>query len=602
MTVPLPALFTYDARMEASAGNGDESPNHVDGTAGAGAEPTPGTAGVPATPGPPEMPDVPEPGTPVATVSTIDLDDLIEELRARAGSARATHQRMSALLDAVVAVSSDLELSAVLRRIVESACELVEAKYGALGVLGPEGEELIEFVTHGVSEQERAAIGPLPHGRGLLGLIIRSPHPHRVPVISEHPDSYGFPPNHPVMTSFLGAPVRTRNEVFGNLYMTDKLTAPEFSEEDEAILAALAAAAGVAIDNAQLYHRNQTQLVWGEATRDLVSALLEGRSEDEVLVDAACRMAELTGAESCVIAQPRGSDIVVAASAGPKAPEPGTVVDDPAWRAALAATKVPKGAEWSPAEALVPISVGAKESLGVLSISGMPPQLGGGLLPLPDFAQRLAVGLTAARAQRERARINLLEDRDRIARDMHDHVIQRLFATGLSLQSAGRLVSEPVARERIEGAVDEVDAVIKDIRHTIFALHRVSDSRSLASEVSTVCEAAVVTLGFAPSLTIRGSLTVVPDHIAADLLAVVREGLSNAARHAGATEVSVQVDVTDGLRVTVRDNGRGIPKGAQRSGLDNLARRAATRGGTFELAPGESGGTTLVWAVPLGDG
>ena len=216
----------------------------------------------------PEQPleAAPGPGT-VVGLSSLQLDDLLEELRARAGSARAAHQRMTALLDAVVAVSSDLELSAVLRRIVESACELVEAKYGALGVLGPEGEELVEFVTHGVTEEERAAIGPLPHGRGLLGLIIRSPHPQRVPRISEHADSYGFPANHPVMTSFLGAPVRTRDEVFGNLYMTDKLTAEEFSADDETVLTALAAAAGVAIDNARLYDRNQTQLRWGEATR-----------------------------------------------------------------------------------------------------------------------------------------------------------------------------------------------------------------------------------------------------------------------------------------------------------------------------------------------
>ena len=509
------------------------------------------------------------------------------------------HQRMTSLLDAVLAVSSDLELSAVLRRIVESACQLVDAKYGALGVLGPQGEELVEFVTHGVTDEERAAIGPQPHGRGLLGLIIRSPHPQRVPRISEHPDSYGFPPNHPVMTSFLGAPVRTRDEVFGNLYMTDKLSAPEFSADDEAILAALAAAAGVAIDNAQLYHRNRTQLVWGEATRDLVSALLQGRSEDDVLADAARRVVDLTGARTCVIAQRQGSELVVAAAAGAPVPDVGEVVTDPVWRSVLAATAVPRVPDWTALDALVPIAVGGREALGVLSISGMPVQLGGSRAPLADFAQRLAVGLTAARAQREQARITLLEDRDRIARDMHDHVIQRLFATGLSLQSAGRLVGEPVARERIEGAVDEVDAVIKDIRHTIFALHRAPDSRSLGSEVSAVCEAAVVTLGFAPSLSIKGFLAEVPEQVAADLLAVIREGLTNAARHAGATKVSVHVEVADDVQVRVQDDGRGVPEGTPRSGLDNLARRAATRGGTFELDTSHGGGTTVVWRVPL---
>jgi hypothetical protein len=275
----------------------------------------------------------------MARLSTLELDDLLEELRGRAGSARLAHERMSALLDAVVAVSSDLDLSAVLRRIVESACQLVDAKYGALGVLGPEGEDLIEFVTHGVTAEERAAMGPTPHGRGLLGLIIRSPHPQRVDRISEHPDSYGFPANHPVMTTFLGAPVRIRDQVFGNLYMTDKRSAETFSADDEAILRALAAAAGVAIDNARLYHRSRSQQRWGEATRDLVSALLQGRSEAEVLGEAARRVVGLNGATACVIVQPQGRDLVVTAAAGDQAPSPGVVVNDPGWRAAGLARK-----------------------------------------------------------------------------------------------------------------------------------------------------------------------------------------------------------------------------------------------------------------------
>jgi signal transduction histidine kinase len=542
-------------------------------------------------------PVVSGPGS-MARLSTLQLEDLLEELRARAGSARAAQERMSALLDAVVAVSSDLELSAVLRRIVESACQLVDAKYGALGVLGPGGEDLIEFVTHGVTAEERAALGPLPHGRGLLGLIIRSPHPQRVERIREHPESYGFPANHPVMTSFLGAPVRIRDQVFGNLYMTDKQSAKAFSADDEAILTALAAAAGVAIDNARLYHHSRTSQHWGEATRDLVSALLQGRSEAEVLADAARRVVALTGARACVIAQPQGRDLVVAAAAGDEAPPVGAVVADPIWRAALATSgeSVTQGAA---AEVLLPLVVDGAGALALIVIQGMPVELGGSAAPLDDFGQRLAVGLTAASSLREKARVDLLEDRDRIARDMHDHVIQRLFATGLSLQSAGRLASEPSVRDRIETAVDEIDAVIKDIRHTIFALHRTPDSRSLTVEISAICEAAVVTLGFAPSLTIHGSPGEVPEHVAADLLAVVREGLSNAARHARATVVSVVVDIGADACVVVRDNGRGVPEGAARSGLDNLSRRASTRGGSFELASTAEGGTEVTWRVPF---
>ena len=531
-------------------------------------------------------------------LSTLELDDLLDELRARAGSARAAQERLSALLDAVVAVSSDLELATVLRRIVESACHLVGARYGALGVLGPEGDELVEFVTHGISDEVRERIGPLPHGRGLLGLLIHSPHPQRVARISEHPESYGFPENHPVMTSFLGTPIRIRNEVFGNLYMTDKRTGEEFSADDEVILTALAAAAGVAIDNARLYNRSVMQHRWGEATRDLVSALLQGRAQDDVLAAATRYVLELTDATSCAIAVPRGTDLVVAATAGEGAPPVGTVVEDADWRAELAS---PSQGVREAGAGLVLLSLGAgAEPLGVLAVQDVS-TVNGFSAALMDFAQRLGVGLTAAQAQHERGRMEMLEDRDRIARDMHDHVIQRLFATGLSLQSVGRQLTEPAARERVEAAVDEVDAVIKDIRHTIFALHRSPDSRSLASEITTLCENAVVTLGFAPTLTVRGTLVDVPDQLAADLLAVVREALSNAARHAGASVVSVLVESADGLRVEVRDNGRGVQPGTRRSGLDNLARRATTRGGQLVIAAPEGGGTELVWSVPLAD-
>jgi signal transduction histidine kinase len=402
------------------------------------------------------------------------------------------------------------------------------------------------------------------------------------------------------MTSFLGAPVRIRNQVFGNLYLTDKRNAERFSDDDETILTALAAAAGVAIENARLYHRSVTQQHWGEATRDLVSVLLAGGSEAEMLSDAVERVLHLTGAEGALIAQPAGRDLVVVASAGPKAAGVGAILDDPEVRATLASA--PSEPDPAADHVVVPLSVGGHHALGVMVVHGLPAELGGTSAPLLDFAQRLAVGLTAVSSQREKARIDLLEDRDRIARDMHDHVIQRLFATGMSLQSASRLTSEPTARERIETAVDEVDAVIKDIRHTIFALNRAPDARSLAAEVTTICEGAVVSLGFAPSLTMRGSVVDVPDHIAPDLLAVVREGLSNVARHARASQAEVVIEISDTVLVRVRDDGVGLPADAARSGLNNLARRAESRGGRFELAAVDSGGTVLDWEVPLRSG
>lgn len=544
------------------------------------------------------------------TLSSLDLEDLFEELRARTGSARDSQERLGSLLDAVVAVSQDLDLADVLHRIVVSACNLVDATYGALGVLGPGGEELVEFVTQGLTEEERAAIGTLPRGHGLLGMIITSPHPQRVSDIGEHPDSYGFPANHPPMTSFLGTPVRIRDQVFGNLYLTDKRSAKEFSEDDEAILVALAAAAGVAIENARLYDRTRSQQLWGDVIRDATQALLGGHPQAEVLDDVAGRVCALTGASSCFIALSHASDLVVVASVvvddvgrpshPPMGEPPGSLVTDAAVRSAMLSE--PRTVQrHGGTRAFIPLSLG-DAPLGILVIDWKDEERTAQLGHLADFGQGLAVSLGAASAQSERARSELYEDRDRIARDMHDHVIQRLFATGMSLQSAARNTDDS-GRAKIDAAVDELDAAIRDIRHTIFALHRPPGARVLTTEISTICRDASVTLGFPPELRLSGRTDRVPEPVAADLLAVLREALSNVARHAAATTVHVAVQVDDD-KVTVRiaDDGRGIPEDLVRSGLDNLARRAQKRGGTLDITSGPDAGTQLSWQVPLDEG
>jgi len=514
--------------------------------------------------------------------------------------APSSEARIGALLDAVVAVSSNLDLADVLHRIVLAACELVDATYGALGVIGPSGEDLVEFVTYGASEDERAAIGDLPHGRGLLGLIIESPQPQRVADIGRHPESYGFPPNHPPMTSFLGAPVRIRDEVFGNLYLTDKRGATEFSVDDEAILVALASAAGIAIENARLYDRTMAQQHWVDIAYRASSDLLDGVKEEEVLTQVAARIVEFTGAASCFVGRTRDGALVVAASTDPGRAV-GSEVADPELRTRLLG-KPQLVARADGAEATTrftaPLVLGGVP-MGVLVVdwadgSRSHEHVRG----LTSFAHRLTVSLGAATAQADRARSVLSEDRDRIARDMHDHVIQRLFATGMSLQSVARM-GDPVMRDRLDRAVDDIDSAIKDIRHTIFGLHRQIGPRALTSEISAICRDASVTLGFPPELRLAGRTDNLPEGVAADVLAVVREGVSNAARHAGATQVKVDVEVASGVTVTVVDNGVGLPPGTRRSGLDNLARRAQHRGGSMRLEPGEASGMRLVWTVPL---
>lgn len=560
------------------------------------------------------------------TPATLDLDDLIGELRARAQASSRSHERLAHLLDAVVAVTADLELSDVLSRIVRAACELVDARYGALGVLDRDREHLVEFVTRGVTPEQHAAIGDLPHGKGILGLLIREPHPLRLADLSKHPDSYGFPAHHPEMHTFLGAPVRIRAEVFGNIYLTEKSDGSEFTADDETIVVALAAAAGIAIDNARLYERSRRQRAWVETSSELSQRLLEGSTEREAMRFLVAAAVEHSYARHGFVAlhDELGRLHVVTCDleAGDAACD--TVLSAPGWRTLVQAGEpvllgaddaLPPGLDDSLTvelaavlggrhgeTAVLPVVVGA-EDVGVLVVvwDKDSASLASEMLELlAGLAGQTGLALTAARSQRDRSRLALLEDRDRIARDMHDHVIQRLFATGLSLQAASHLATHPTVRARVIDAVDELDRAIKDIRHAIFELHDLEAAtaqQAMQSVVTDLTEA----LGFHPDITIEGPLDRLPPQIVSDLLAVVREALSNVARHAGADHASVRVECADELVVNVRDNGSGIAPGVRRSGLDNLADRARARGGSLEVRPITPAGTELHWRVPLLD-
>jgi signal transduction histidine kinase len=536
---------------------------------------------------------------------------------------------MRALLDAVVAISAGLELDEVLARIVRSACTLVGARYGALGVLGPDREHLIEFVTEGVATDERLRIGELPRGHGILGLLIRDPKPLRIPDIASHPDAYGFPPNHPPMSTFLGTPLRVRDAVFGNLYLTEKEAGKEFSEEDEALIVALAAAAGVAIENARLYERSQRQRGWTLAVSEVTQALLETETERaalEVMAEEVCRVA---GAVACAVALNReGASPVVAVVRRPDGspgarPDTPTVLSGPQWVSVLDLGQpllvIPDegGAAFEPLlddvkrmvgladpapTGLVPIRAAAGEPLGLLMPVWDARAVEGTSLAmeqLEDFAQHVGLALLAARGRRDRATLTLLEDRERIARDMHDHVIQRLFATGLSLQAAERLAQHPVVRERLDTAVDDLDAAIKDIRQTIYQLHSAGSESHLREAVTNLVDGFEQALGFRAELAMAGAVAAVDPDLEIDILAVVREALANVARHAGATAAQVSVTFGDSAEVVVADNGVGIGRGEQRrSGLANLAERAAARLGTFKISEQSPQGTRLVWTVP----
>ncbi|HEX6249615.1 MAG TPA: GAF domain-containing protein [Nocardioidaceae bacterium] len=511
-----------------------------------------------------------------------------------------------ALLDAVVAISSDLDLHSVLKRIVVSACEITGARYGALGVIG-HGGGLVDFVTHGIDDEQHAAIGSLPRGHGILGLLIEQPEPLRLSHLQEHPKSYGFPPNHPPMERFLGVPVRIRGTVFGNLYLTEKAGEGDFTDQDEKLVMALASAAGFVIENARDYAQSERRRQWLEATAQINDALQPPVRLDDALRQIAIGARRVSAASAVAVvrrAEESGHDI--AAWDGRRIEDFAPLVSSLESHIAGAEDEanvvvVPLGAERT--VVLVPLRAHLAPD-GVLLVLL---DAGRGSLEsdeaelLASFADQAALALDRAQAISDRQELMLVSDRDRIARDLHDLVIQRLFATGLALQGARRIAVNPEVAERLDSAVADLDVTIRDIRSTIFELQH-GHELSLRADVRGLVKEYVPVLGFTPMVRTTGPLdTAVPKKIAEQLLAVLREALSNVARHAEADAAVVEVDAKpDTVMLRVADNGKGLPSDRHESGLRNARRRAADNGGSLRLIPEEPHGTVLEWTVPLG--
>ena len=563
---------------------------------------------------------------PIPALAGLDLHALLAEVTERVESVSLLADRLQALLQAVVSIGSHLDLTEVLDRIVTTAAELADAEYAALGVLDPSGESrLSQFVTVGIDEAARAQIGDLPHGRGVLGLLIREPRAIRLADLSEHPASYGFPPNHPPMHTFLGVPISVRGEAFGNLYLTEKRGGGEFTEADEQVVLALASAAGLAVQNAHLYEQAQQRQQWLEAASAIQTRLLGGTPPLEVLPDLVASARQLADADVAYLALPVGDGtlrvqaadgegaellrdrIIVAeslASSVMRAGAPTAVADaatDPrVWPGLLEAAPI------GPALYL-PLGT-AGDAVGTLVVGriGHKPAFGPEMLRLVDtFAGQAAIALRLGGAAADREQLAVLGDRDRIARDLHDLVIQRLFATGMALEGAVRGMEPPEKVDRVRQAVDDLDATIKEIRTTIFALQQPAPhaGEGVRQAVLQAVAAARTPLGFEPDVVFQGAVdTLVPAGVGEQMLAVLREALSNIARHAAATAASVNVSAEpDVVELLVTDNGKGLPEGGRRSGLANLARRAADLGGEFIAEPGVNGGTCVRWRVPLSE-
>ncbi|GAB6856536.1 GAF domain-containing sensor histidine kinase [Microbacterium xylanilyticum] len=539
-------------------------------------------------------------------VPRLELEKTIAELMARAQHVLTAQGRLRGLLSATRAVSEDLDLDAVLTRIVSAAIELVGARYGALGVIDEEG--LLErFIHKGIPPDVVREIGAPPKGHGLLGAVIERGETIRIPRIADDPRSVGFPEHHPPMDAFLGVPIRIRGRTFGNLYLTD----PEkdlFSDEDQELIEALATTAGVAIENARLFTESRRRERLGTALSEVTAALLSPDAGDALAIVAEA-VTTVVPAELVAIITPDEDDrlhIDVARGTeagsieGTRYPAAGALAARAIAEGRLIVDQLPK-----PADAVVrpfghtvavPLIVGGV-AVGALCVSrSSSTYTRMELDTISDFASQAGIAISLARAREQRQRLEIVEDRSRIARDLHDHVIQRLFATALGLQALA--AAHPDQTAELDRHIEEIDATISDIRTAIFALRtRASTEPGLRGRLLELVSGVTPS----PRITFAGPVDlVVTDGLADDLVAVVRESLANVSRHAHASWASVAVVVSETEAVvTVEDDGDGLPEHVHRSGTANLAARAEQHGGTYALEPRGEGGTRVRWAVPL---
>ncbi|WP_026118539.1 sensor histidine kinase [Nocardiopsis salina] len=568
---------------------------------------------------------------PTGSRPSTDLGDLLTGVRSHLNTDTTPEGRVHSLLQAVLTIGADLDLATVLRRLTEAAAGLTGARYAGLGVLDEDGG-FSEFIPVGVTEEQAELINRFPHGNGILGRPLHDRAPLRLSDLREHPDFGGFPAGHPQMVSFLGVPIQVRDEVFGNLYLCDKFDGEEFCAEDESMVTALATAAGVAIENARLYEETRLRERWLGASTEITTRLLSGADTNEVLGYMAAQSREIGGADTAVVLLPdrhaRGHLFAEIAD-GPVAQEIlGTPVEIARTHCGWVFENGEPRIVPDLREAECPMLTHRGYGPGLLVPLGTPGNTRGVLLlgkiterasftsttrrMLHSFSVQAGVALELAEARRDTERLVVLEERDRIAKDLHDVVIQRLFASAMTLMSTLRLITSPEAEERVQRTIDDLDGTIREIRSTIFALQNPPHRKdtSLRGRILELSENSAHGLGCHPGVSLDGPIDAsVPDEVGEQLLAVLGESLTNVARHARATEVHVSVNAEGpsepghrtALTLSVTDDGIGLSEGGRRSGLRNLEERARSLGGDFTAERGDQGGTVLVWRVPIPD-
>jgi two-component system, NarL family, sensor histidine kinase DevS len=554
------------------------------------------------------------------TLSQLRLRELLAEVQDRIEQIAEGRDRLDGLVEAMLVITSGLELDATLRTIVHTAIQLVDAGYGALGVRG-QGHDLVEFIYEGIDDHTRALIGKLPQGRGVLGVLIDYPKPIRLDNIQQHAASVGFPPNHPPMRTFLGVPVKIRDEVFGNLYLTEKVNGQPFSEDDEVLVQALAAAAGIAIANARLYAQSRARQAWIEAARDIATEMLSGADPATVFALMAEKALKLADATATMVVVPVDADRLASDAPELVIAETSGALSTSAKEAMATVTGTPIGEVFldrrprrldnldlaiagftDPGPALLlPLRV-ADTTAGVLVVvrrADMSPFTDEQLDMLAAFADQAGLAWQLATSERRMRELDVLTDRDRIARELHDHVMQRLFAVGLAMQATVPLARSPEVRRRLSEQVDDLQEVIQDIRTAVFGLHTVTSGGTRLRQRLEKAVAEISDSGLRTMVQFVGPVSVVDATLADCAEAFVRAAVSSAAHHAGASRLSLIVEVGDELRIKIAVDGHGLPDEASNRDLADLRRTAVELGGTLTVETAAGSETVLQWSVPL---
>lgn len=539
----------------------------------------------------------------------------VAQLIDRAQQSDAVRSRIYKLVESSNSLVANLDLSAVLHGIATAAADLMNAKYAAIGVIGPRGN--LEHFTHtGMSDAEVAAIGDLPEGKGLLGALLHTDQPLRLAKMSADPRSVGFPPHHPPMTSFLGVPILMRGEVLGRLYLSDRLDGEEFSEIDEVFATTLAASAGIAISNARLLEEVQYKEQWSAALAETMRIILtDGFEEGMTSILHATRT--LAQADLVVIAMnDEGDELVIDMAEGELAEEllsqSFSVLEGNIGQVAVSGiTSVLTDLENEPlaqfgisGTAVIAPIFRADSIIGLLITvrnAKAPDYAASDVAMVNSFADQAGIAIDKMRSAEAVSRVELLEDRNRIARDLHDHVIQRIFAAGLSLKAVATRLGDSPESAKLTEQIAELDHTISDIRHTIFALQRgTRGTDGVRSRVLEILERVSDSFDIEPRVQFSGPVDLITDAaLADDIVAVINEGLTNVVKHAHASTARVFVSAMAGeLTIEIKDDGAGLGEG-HGHGLNNMHHRAEARGGEFSIGPAKPRGTTLFWSVPV---